>query len=93
MKTLEKGNLRIVREKELLIDNLKLTYTLYSNSIRSGDENVYSIEVNCISNIGNDSAFIFDITRTKTRADEIFRIISENSVTPCTLTEVLEEIL
>ena len=42
---------------------------------------------------GNESVFVYDIARTAGRAREIARIMCTNTVTPCTVTEVLDDIL
>ena len=41
----------------------------------------------------NESVFVYDIARTEDRALEIARIMCSNTVTPCTVTEVLDDIL
>ncbi|MBR4880491.1 MAG: hypothetical protein IKU19_01070 [Clostridia bacterium] len=42
---------------------------------------------------GNESVFVYDISRTRERALEISRLLCENTVTPCTVYEVLDDIL
>lgn len=40
-----------------------------------------------------ETMFIYDIARNSDRAREIARIMCANTVTPCTVTEVLDDIL
>ena len=55
---------------------------------------VYSLLVIKTDNTyGNENLFVYDIARNKDRALEIARIMCVNTVTPCAVTEVLDDIL
>lgn len=41
----------------------------------------------------SDSVFIYDVTRQEKTAQELILLLSENSVTPCCVKDVLEDIL
>ncbi len=41
----------------------------------------------------NESVFVYDVSRNADRALEIARVMCQNTVTPCTVTEVLDDIL
>ena len=40
-----------------------------------------------------ESVFVFDVTRIRERALEIARLMCENTVTPCTVYDILDDIL
>lgn len=40
-----------------------------------------------------ETVFIYDISRTRDRALEIARVLCKNTVTPCTVQEILDDIL
>lgn len=57
-------------------------------------ETVYSILiVKTAATHDSESFFIYDVARTPERARYIFDIMRDNSVTPCTAAEVLEDLL
>lgn len=54
---------------------------------------VYSLLVFMKDSYGlNDFVFIYDITENKSIADEIIEVLSRNTVTPCTIGYVLEDL-
>ena len=40
-----------------------------------------------------ESVFVYDVARSYNRAYEILSVLKNNTVTPCTVTEVLDDIL
>ncbi|MBQ4560898.1 MAG: hypothetical protein IJA55_01035 [Clostridia bacterium] len=40
-----------------------------------------------------ETVFVYDISRTRDRALEITRVMCDNTVTPCTVKEILDDIL
>lgn len=55
---------------------------------------IYSLSIVMIS--GSDKReeeYIYDISRERDEARKMFRLLSENTVTPCTVYEVLDEYL
>lgn len=87
------NNLLRIKEKSIEIEEMKLTYTLFRSLRKSSGRFVYSLSVQLSSNGKSESSFVYDITRTRSRADELFTIICEGTVTPCTLSDILEDIL
>ncbi len=71
--------------------------TLCTKDPRISDKelsNVYSLLVIKICGTYEDeSTFVYDISRTKERALEIARVMCKNMVTPCSVREVLDDIL
>ncbi len=87
------NNLLMIKEKSIEVDEMLLTYRLFRSLRRSSGRFVYSISVQLSSNVTSESSFVYDITRTRSRAEELFTIIYEGTVTPCTLSDILEDIL
>ena len=42
---------------------------------------------------GDETAFVYDVSRSRERALRIARVMRENTVTPCAVGEVLDDIL
>lgn len=74
------------------IDSLCLEYRLLSSKAASGRD-IYSVEIVSELNGTVDYKFAFDITSSFDRSKEIFTLLFKNTVTPCTLFDVLENIL
>ena len=88
-----KFNQEIISEKETNTDNLRLTYTLFQSKHKRSGRHIYSVGISVSDGDCVDSNFVYDITRLKTKAESIFKLLYENTVTPCTLNDVLEDIL
>ena len=70
----------------LSTEDLSVTDTMLSK--------VYSLLV--IKTYGtyeNETVFVYDISRSRDRATELARVMCHNTVTPCTVYEVLDDIL
>lgn len=52
---------------------------------------VYSLSVVMISGGNREEEYIYDISRNQDEAKKIFRLLSENTVTPCCVYEVLDD--
>lgn len=87
------NKLLMIKEKSIKVDEMLLTYRLFRSLRRSSGRFVYSISVQLSSNGKSESSFVYDITRTRSRADELFTIICNGTVTPCTMSDILEDIL
>ena len=74
-------------------DEITLVYNLYRAEINYESRCAYAIEIISLLCGQSDYAVFSDITSEEKRAHEIFEIISSNFVTPCTLSEILEDIL
>lgn len=86
-------NQNILEKRDTSIDNLYLTYTLFRSAKKASGRYVYSVEISIFDGDNTESNFVFDISRLKGRAKDIFDLLYENCVTPCTLKDVLEDIL
>ena len=78
---------RVMPEERLLLD-----YTLSKRSGRGGLV-LYSVLIE--ETLGQTSEFIFldALTEDETKAKEVFNLLADESVTPCTAEDVLCEIL
>ncbi|MBR6513232.1 MAG: hypothetical protein IKT46_00210 [Clostridia bacterium] len=78
--------------------DIELRYSIIS-SVDAGNidrdlNKVYSLLIIAISETwGNDSLLVYDISRTAQRAVEIARLMCQNTVTPCTAYDILDDIL
>ncbi len=55
---------------------------------------VYSLLVLKLGEMGDsESCFVYDVTRTVERAINILGLLCDNRVTPCTVRDVLEELI
>ncbi len=93
MKSINTGSLETTLEKYLEIDNLNLKYTLFKRTTQTDGRQIFSIEISISSENGTESAFAHDITSVPSRARDIFEILHSGVVTPCTMNDVLENIL
>ena len=87
------NNLILLNEKSININGMTLSYFLYRSQKKSNGRYIYSVCITLSTAEETGSNFVFDITRKRSRADEIFNLICEGTVTPCTLTDILEDIL
>ena len=82
-----------VKYKSSVIEDLFLEYRLLKSKHSQRMESIYSIYVSATQNDVIEYKLAFDVCRNITRGIEIFNLISRNSVTPCTLFDVLEDLL
>ena len=83
----------IISQKSIHVEEFDLVYSLFKSKKRSLGRYVYSIEISVSDGNNVESNFVYDVTRLKKRAETIFHLLCENAVTPCTLCDVLEDIL
>lgn len=74
------------------IPGYRLVYTLYRTKLKRGRA-AFSVSVTISSGEETVRATASDLTRSQEKAEEIFRTLADGSVTPCALTDVLEELL
>lgn len=75
------------------LSGLSLIYVLYRTK-RSGREGyAYSVSVSVTGAYGSETATASDLTGSRTEAERLFTILADQTVTPCALADVLEEIL
>ena len=84
--TAERTTLKTIVGKEL-------KYSLMKSYKRIGGRYSYSVTLEETSCGQRSFIFASDVSRIRKRAYEIFRLISEGSVTACTFFEVLEDLL
>ena len=74
------------------IPGYRLVYVLYRTKLKRGGS-AYSVSVTISSGEETVGTTASDLTRSREKAEEIFRALADGSVTPCALTDVLEELL
>ncbi len=81
------------RQETREAEGYSLTYTLWKFRGEGAFGTVFSVTVSAIKGTYSDEKNAYDITRNKRRAGKIFDLLVRNTVTPCTLIDVLEDIL
>ena len=87
----ELGNIIAVREWSG--SGVKICYTLFESLSQTDGRSIYSVHLETCTENRRDCAAAWDISRNRTDASEIFRILADAAVTSCTLYDVLEELL
>lgn len=70
-----------------------ITYRLSETMGEGKCRTIYSVSVSIRKDSYFDEKTAYDITRIRQKALWIFDMLWKNTVTPCTLTDVLEELL
>ncbi len=73
------------------IAGYRLTYRLERIKLRRGAS--YTIVVRIESPNGAEEAAVHDVCRNRREAERLFAAVAEGFVTPCTLADVLEDLL
>ncbi len=87
----ELGNIIAVREYRE--SGVEICYKLFESLSRTDGRYIYSVHLETCTENSRDCAAAWDISRNRTDASEIFRILADAAVTSCTLYDVLEELL
>ena len=87
-----KGIGDLIREVRAEFAGYRLTYDLFQRELPRGGHS-YSIGVSIVGGRVPDRALARDVARTRSRALSLFAKICEGLVTPCTLFDVLEDML
>ncbi len=82
-----------VERRSVEIDDINLEYSLLEIRNMLSGEHIYSLKVSVTQEDSTEFKLAFDISRDLSRAKELFEILHRNTVTPCTLYDVLEDIL
>lgn len=82
-----------ILHRTLQINSMDTEYILYESKFKTAGRHIYSIEIISHTLNGTESTFTYDITRRKATAKNIFNKIYRGMVTPCTLNDILEDIL
>lgn len=82
-----------VKHMSLDCEDYSLEYDLLKSVFKVRGRYLYSISVSISDGVVSETKLAHDITRLRRRALEIFDIFTRNTVTPCTLFEILSDIL
>lgn len=82
-----------IKTSSVSISGMHLHYFLHETDLQSQNRKSYSIQIRKESFHDREEAWAYDITSLHSRAVEIFRLIVGGTVTPCTLTDILEDLL
>ena len=82
---------KCLRKENVTAGEYQLTYQLFETVIDA--ESFYSITVSIENRYSYQEKTAHDITRIRNKAAYIFDLFVRNSVTPCTVFEILSEIL
>ena len=83
----------IIQFRSADVEDLHLEYRLYESRQTADRRRCYAISAAVLSHGDREEVCVCDVTRTKRRALSLFRLICDGLVTPCTLTDVLEDLL
>ncbi|MBE6724143.1 MAG: hypothetical protein E7576_02935 [Ruminococcaceae bacterium] len=87
----ERTEIAAVRRENL--PGLSLVYALFRTKRSGRDGFAYSVSVSVTGEYGSETATASDLTDSREDAELIFRLLADQTVTPCALADVLEEIL
>ncbi len=86
-----------IRPTKVVVRHVGEGLTLISILLRTdtGHTSSFSIAVTLFdgNSANNDARMIEDVTADTDEAEKLFRLITEGAVTPCTLSDVLEDLL
>jgi len=88
-----KKNCKRIREETVETEGFEITYSLFERRGEGEFGTVFSVTVSIEKGGVREEKTAFDITRRKNKACGIFELLVRNTVTPCTLCEVLSDIL
>lgn len=81
------------RRRQLILPDgrAELCYQLFTG--RRDNRQIYSLYVTLVRDSHAESDFVFDIARSREASAGLLDLLFRNTVTPCTLREVLSELL
>ena len=82
-----------IKSHSIKTDEIELHYELYRGVLTAENRSCFSVAVNCIFNGENDTSFAYDISSLRDSAESVFDQLCSGMVTPCTLFDVLENLL
>ncbi len=91
MNLIQNAGGRLVASCRTTNGGVNLEYYLYENKV--GERSSYSIRAVTVVEGCRDEVQFDDVTSLESVALELFGIISENSVSSCTLGDVLEDVI
>ena len=83
----------VIKEHTVITDGIELYYTLYCMLLTDENRTCYSVSVTVTCGSESESAYAFDITGIRDCAESIFDTVCAGTVTPCTLYDILEDML
>lgn len=83
------GKILLIRKAN--ISGVSVTYTLFENAEPSSSQFIYSIRLDTVSDHGTESVIACDICRNRSKAEDLFCLLADGTVTSCTLFEILED--
>ncbi|MBE6625768.1 MAG: hypothetical protein E7628_01110 [Ruminococcaceae bacterium] len=83
----------LIKYKKTTVEEIFLEYSLLKSKYILSCNTVYSVRVDATQNGVTEYKLAFDITRKLKTAKQIFDILVNGNVTPCTMFDVLEDIL
>ena len=84
---------KLIKHREKTIKGLHLKYSLLKTENIISRHSIYSVRIDATQNGVSEYKLAFDISRNLIIATNIFNILVRNTVTPCTLFDILEDIL
>lgn len=89
------GKYKNIRQKTVcLYGGVSVQYYLLKGMTAERGEDVYSIL--CVEQedgVVTDSEFVFDICKSRSGAEHIYDVLCRNTVTPCCLFDVIDNVL
>jgi hypothetical protein len=82
-----------VKHQKKTVEGLYLEYSLLRTPNMISGDNIYSVRIDLTNGTKTEYKLAFDISRSLISAKKIFNTLVCNAVTPCTLFDVLEDIL
>lgn len=82
-----------IKENDICIGELSLHYSLYECWLSSEKRHAYTLSVTSVLEQDIDTVCAHDISSQRDTAVRIYDLIHHELVTPCTLFDVLEELL
>lgn len=75
------------------IPGFRLVYALYRTGLVTSGGYAYSVTVSISGEYGSETATAADLSRSEEEAQRLFGILADETVTPCALRDVLEELI
>ena len=89
----EENRGELLKEQNIQIGELQLRFSLHQNYLVSENRSAYSLTVTGILDGETETVCARDVTSLRDTALTLFDTVSRAEVTPCTLFDVLEELL
>ena len=90
---IERCEIRCIKKEIRETDGFLICYSLTEREGKGEFGSIYSVTVSVKKGLYSDEKTAYDITRELGRAEELFQLLVRNTVMPCTLLEILEDIL